>query len=231
MSSDLGKLSLMGVDFRIEEATLEGWLAASRPDSEVCWSLELRCERSDLPGHDLSDPRLYAESFRLPVTDWTALEGKSLSWSLDAPLRADSVPTLYAGSHFELPSSEIVIGRRDGDRFQVTWQGTADLMSQGEHAVPFSAEAVVTFTGITVTGAAGLDERVMADAVTGAPGLDERVMADALRRKFATENLSSAGARDAPDWPRRGWQGLLDKLFPGRRPRPNRIADFKPNLD
>jgi hypothetical protein len=214
---DLGTLRFLDLDFPVLEATLDGWFNAKDPAGALSWNLSVRCDERETSDEECWEPRLYYEGFALPVSDWKALSGQAVRWTPQSPRDADDGPrALYSGYHFDLPSSDIVIGARCGTRFEIAWDGTADLNFAGQDETPFSLRCTATFTGVTI-----LD----------APGLDERMLADRLARQLDLADLNRQPVRTMPVWRPPGIAGLLQRLFPGLARKPDTLGDFKPDED
>ncbi|KAF1712631.1 hypothetical protein CSC70_03790 [Pseudoxanthomonas kalamensis DSM 18571] len=120
---------LNGLRLGIESAAINAYLYSDVADAGVCWSLDVRCKEHVFP--DATDAPCFAPCFftdvlPLSVPDWSAIAGSRLHFDLETDPGEDGGPTLYLCDYEPLRESDIRIGQRHDNRFDLEWSGRAD---------------------------------------------------------------------------------------------------------
>ena len=131
------------------------WLATYGGGGDVrpVWALSCQASEKRVRGYDWA-PHAYQENLYLPIRDWRALAGQTVSWS--EPRDDDDEPNggFYVFEHEDIPDGVLRFLEWDHDRIRFEWTGHCDIHFDDDYdeGVPFRIEAWATFDGLRVSG-------------------------------------------------------------------------------
>ena len=130
------------------------WLRKYHPedDPSIFWSLEVWV-KGDLGIEE--EARATAEEMRFPIKRWEEIAGQTVAWEHRSDRRAvGPYGNFYLGVHDAIRRARLRFTERDGTAFRFEWEGVCDVYLDDDYRrdVPFSAEGLARFTGVTVYG-------------------------------------------------------------------------------
>ena len=131
------------------------WLRKYHPEDDpgIFWSLEVWVE-GDLGIEE--EARASAEEMRFPIRRWEDIAGQTVEWSRPSEKKFGGGPygAFYLGVHDVIGRARLRFTERDDTAFGFEWEGVCNVYLDDDyrHDVPFSAEGLAQFTGVTVHG-------------------------------------------------------------------------------
>jgi hypothetical protein len=121
---------------------------------DLMWAIDIYADRSKVL-FKYPIPHVYHHAIQFEIQRWTELSGQTQSW--DNPIdEATGEPngSFVVREHGDILESELTIGERDGQSFQVQWNGLCDRHweSNGRSEAEFSIDTKVLFTEVIVRG-------------------------------------------------------------------------------
>ena len=164
-------LILKNLQFDIEKATISGTIS----DPYWCdtyngglsrgllWSVDVDAKGQEVDG-EFWQPRIYHESLQFPIRHWMDLAGQSVRWN--TPFNeATGEPNggVYVFGHEDIVWATLSFLHREGNTFQLHWEGACNIFWNDEYGetVPFSLDAMASFTGIRVLGSEADNDETM----------------------------------------------------------------------
>ena len=123
-------------------------------DVAPVWALSCQASEKEVHGYAWA-PHAYQENLHLPIRDWRAVAGQTVSWSQPWDEEHDEANGgFYVFEHEDIRDGVLRFLEWNGARIRFEWTGHSDIHFDDDYdaGVPFRIEAWATFDGLLVNG-------------------------------------------------------------------------------